>query len=115
MINKKIALFLLLALISGVSFAQNVITGVVFDDFSKKPLESVKIRVLDSNIGGFSNEKGRFTINYPNGTYPVTLVCSIFGYVTTNYEVKSQSDSIVIRLNPENVKTFEAKCSKFCK
>ncbi len=107
MIYKKNALFLLLVLISGASFAQNVITGVVLDDFSKKPLESVKIRVLDSNIGGFSNEKGRFTINYPSGTYPVTLVCSIFGYVTTNYEVKSQNDSIVIRLNPENVKTFE--------
>jgi iron complex outermembrane recepter protein len=106
-INKKIANLLLFMFSSGLFYAQNSISGIVLDDFSSKPLESVKIKVADSNIGAFSDDKGRFKISYDNGTYPVTIIASFFGYVNSSVVVNSEKDSVVIRMNPENVKNFE--------
>ncbi len=106
MIKKKIAFILLFVLYTINLSAQNSISGVVYDDFSKKPLESVKIKVVGANNGAISDDKGRFTISNVGSTFPISLTCTMFGYVQADVVVKNQNDSIIIRMNPDNVKVL---------
>ena len=106
MIKQKIAFILLFVLCTINLSAQNSISGVVYDDFSKKPLESVKIKVVGANNGAISDDKGRFTISNIGTSFPINLTCSIFGYVQADVVVKNQNDSVIIRMSPDNVKNL---------
>ena len=106
MIKQKIAFILLFVLCTIKLSAQNSISGIVYDDFSKKPLESVKIKVVGVNNGAISDDKGRFTISNIGTSFPISLTCTMFGYVQADVVVKNQNDSIIIKMNPDNVKVL---------
>ena len=106
MFKQKIAFILLFVLYTINLSAQNSISGVVYDDFSKKPLESVKIKVVGANNGAISDDKGRFTISNIGTAFPISLTCTTFGYVQADVVVKSINDSVIIRMNPDNVKNL---------
>ena len=106
MIKHKIV-YLLFFVLSAINLsAQNSITGIVYDDFSNKPLESVKIKVVGVNNGAISDNNGRFKITNISSNFPINLTCTMFGYIQADVVVKDVNDSIIIRLNPDNVKVL---------
>jgi len=107
LIKQKTLHLILFIFSSSFFYAQNSISGIVFDDFSNTPLESVKIKVVGANNGAISNEKGQFKINNVGVNYPISLTCILFGYTQIEVIVTNEKDSVYIRMNPENVKKLD--------
>ena len=61
---KKIIFLVILLFFIGLEsyFSQLKISGTVIDEYTSLPLENVKIKVKDLNIGAISDQKGYFTI-----------------------------------------------------
>lgn len=108
MIKNKVANLLLFLLITSCFYAQNSISGIVYDDLSNKPLENVKIKIVGTNTGAISDVAGKFTIATINLNFPINLTCTSLGYNPTDLTVKSQKDSVVIRMKPEKIKNLGA-------
>lgn len=108
MIKNKVANLLLFLLITSCFYAQNSISGIVYDDLSNKPLENVKIKIVGTNNGAISDVAGKFTIATINLHFPINLTCTSLGYNPTDLTVKSQKDSVVIRMKPEKIKNLGA-------
>jgi len=105
-IKKKIVFLLLFVLCTISLSAQNSISGVVFDDFSNKPLENVKIKVADTNNGAISDISGKFKISNLSSKFPISLVCTALGYNQLEIVVKNQNDSVIVRMKPEKEKNL---------
>ena len=108
MIKNKVANLLLFLFITSCFYAQNSISGIVYDDLSNKPLENVKIKIVGTNTGAISDVAGKFTIATINFNFPINLTCTSLGYNPTDLTVKSQKDSVVIRMKPEKIKNLGA-------
>ena len=106
MIKQKFAFLLLFVLCTISLSAQNSISGIVFDDFSNKPLENAKIKIEGTNIGAISDIDGKFTIANINLTFPLSLTCTALGYNQTEQTVKSQNDNVIVRMKPEKEKNL---------
>ncbi len=76
--------------------AQSV-TGVIYDGFTKLPLEGVHIITKGNKYGSFSNATGSFTMEIKKNNI---LVFSHVGYVSIKYTVKQNDNELVIYLNP---------------
>jgi hypothetical protein len=63
-----VTLLFLLAFKSTKVFSQTKISGTVIDEYTSLPLENVKIKVKDLNIGAISDQKGFFGSIF--GAYP---------------------------------------------
>ena len=51
---------------------KGTISGSVISKTTQQPLQSITVRVLNTNFGAFTDSKGKFQINnIPNGTYSV--------------------------------------------
>ena len=59
--------------------AQTKISGIVIDEYTSLPIENVKIKVKDLNMGAISDERGFFSITL-NKEFPITLISSNLGY-----------------------------------
>jgi len=105
-IKQKFAFLLLFVLCTISLSAQNSISGIVFDDFSNKPLENAKIKIEGTNIGAISDIDGKFTIANINLTFPLSLTCTALGYNQTEQTVKSQNDNVIVRMKPEKEKNL---------
>ncbi|NCA20764.1 MAG: hypothetical protein EBS86_06455, partial [Crocinitomicaceae bacterium] len=70
MIKNKVANLLLFLFITSCFYAQNSISGIVYDDLSNKPLENVKIKIVGTNTGAISDVAGKFTIATINFNFP---------------------------------------------
>ena len=81
---KTLALFAIAAVLFGgapavEAQATGVLTGTVIDQATQRPLGSVQVFVVDSGIGGLSNNAGRFLLlNVPTGA--VTVRAEQVGY-----------------------------------
>ena len=106
MIKLKFAFLLLFVLFTISLSAQNSISGIVYDDFSNKPLENAKIKIEGTNIGAISDIDGKFTIANINLTFPLNLTCTALGYNQTEQTVKSQNDNVIVRMKPEKEKNL---------
>lgn len=106
MIKQKIAFLLLFVLCTISLSAQNSISGVVYDDFSNKPLENAKIKIEGTNIGAISDIDGKFTIANINLSFPLSLTCTALGYNQTEQTVKSQNENVIVRMKPEKEKNL---------
>jgi len=105
-IKLKFAFLLLFVLFTISLSAQNSISGIVYDDFSNKPLENAKIKIEGTNIGAISDIDGKFTIANINLTFPLNLTCTALGYNQTEQTVKSQNDNVIVRMKPEKEKNL---------
>ncbi|MFH1051606.1 MAG: TonB-dependent receptor [bacterium] len=70
---------------------KGIITGSVVSKSTQQPLQSITVRVLNTNFGTFTNSKGKFQIeNVPNGVYSVQFSGVGFEkYVQTDVAVNS--------------------------
>ena len=103
---KKLSLYVtllfLLAFKSTKVFSQTKISGTVIDEYTSLPLENVKIKVKDLNIGAISNQKGFFTITL-NKEFPITLVSSNLGYDNLETLLSSAEDSLLLKMKSNNI------------
>ena len=66
------------------------LTGTVVDATSARPLESAQVYIPALNMGGLSNQQGRFLIlNVPAGTHEVSV--ELIGYTPDTQEVTVQA------------------------
>ncbi|ROL61253.1 TonB-dependent receptor [Bacteroidetes/Chlorobi group bacterium ChocPot_Mid] len=70
---------------------KGTISGSVISKTTQQPLQSITVRVLNTNFGAFTDSKGKFQINnIPNGTYSVQFTGIGFEkYVQTDVMVNS--------------------------
>ena len=76
--NKKIKFLLAFLIISTSSFAQSIISGVVLDKETLKPIHNVNIRVADNSLGTTSMINGVFELQINKSK--VKLIFSSIGY-----------------------------------
>jgi hypothetical protein len=87
-------------------FSQNILSGRVFSEESKKPLASVSVYLNNTSLGVITNEKGFFSLtNIPPGK--VTLVVSCIGYETyvkfMDPGAETKELTISLKLKPEEL------------
>ena len=97
-----VTLLFLLAFKSTKVFSQTKISGIVIDEYTSLPLENVKIKVKDLNIGAISDQKGYFTITL-NKDFPIILVSSNLGYDNLETLLSAPEDSIVLKMKSNKI------------
>ena len=81
----KIAFILMLFIVSGGAFAQNMtVSGVITDSQTKEPIIGVSIAVKGTTTGTFSDENGRYTIPASRNA---VLTASFLGYESREISV----------------------------
>lgn len=100
-IRKTTLLASLICLFLGTNaFAQEhaaTLKGRVTDE-SNAPIFMATIRILNSNIGAFTDEKGYYSIDVSSQTFPVTLVFSYVGKETVRQKVNGPGTTVNIKL-----------------
>jgi len=103
---KKLSLYVtllfLLAFKSTKVFSQTKISGTVIDEYTSLPLENVKIKVKDLNIGAISDQKGFFTITL-NKEFPIILVSTNLGYDNLETLLSSAEDTLLLKMKSNNI------------
>jgi predicted alpha/beta superfamily hydrolase len=84
----KLILFFFLTSLAAPTFAQTVVTGIIIDSETKRPLSYVNIGIKNKNIGTSSLHNGSFTILIPIQNTNDTLTFSIVGYSQINVPLK---------------------------
>ena len=101
--KKKTFLVILLFFIGLESyFSQTKISGTVIDEYTSLPLENVKIKVKDLNIGAISDQKGNFTITL-NKEFPIILVSSNLGYDNLETLLSANEDNLVLKMKSNTI------------
>jgi outer membrane cobalamin receptor len=101
--KKKTFLVILLFFIGLESyFSQTKISGTVIDEYTSLPLENVKIKVKDLNIGAISDQKGYFTITL-NKEFPIILVSSNLGYDNLETLLSANEDNLVLKMKSNTI------------
>ena len=83
-------------------FSQIKISGTVIDEYTSLPLENVKIKVKDLNIGAISDQKGYFTITL-NKEFPIILVSSNLGYDNLETLLSANEDNLVLKMKSNTI------------
>lgn len=79
------------------STTKGIISGTVISKTTQQPLQSITVRVLNTNFGAFTDSKGKFQINnIPNGTYSVQ-------FTGVGYEKYVQTDVMVNSAMPRKL------------
>ena len=97
-----VTLLFLLVFKSSKVFSQTKISGTVIDEYTSLPLENVKIKVKDLNIGAISDQKGYFTITL-NKDFPIILVSSNLGYDNLETLLSVAEDSLLLKMKSNNI------------
>lgn len=118
---KKIIFLVILLFFIGLEsyFSQIKISGTVIDEYTSLPLENVKIKVKDLNIGAISDQKGYFTITL-NKEFPIILVSTNLGFdnletlLSANYDnlVLKMKSNTILKLSTVNVRGFGSEKEK---
>ena len=101
---KKIIFLVILLFFIGLEsyFSQIKISGTVIDEYTSLPLENVKIKVKDLNIGAISDQKGYFTITL-NKEFPIILVSSNLGYDNLETLLSANEDNLVLKMKSNTI------------
>ncbi|MGQ1945596.1 TonB-dependent receptor [Geofilum sp. OHC36d9] len=106
---KKGVVFLLLAILSAQSFAQqnHTISGTVIEKSNNEPIQYAAVGIKELNRWQYTDTKGNFSfINIASGTY--TLVVHCLGYKNIEQEINFQDEwSQTIYLSDLNLKIKE--------
>ena len=93
-------LFISLLLIGFVVFSNaQQISGLV-KSITNETIAAATVSIKNSNIGTFTNDKGKFLLKV-NKQYPFTIVVSCIGYSTEELIVQSNSQPIIFNLKPK--------------
>ena len=102
----RIAFLLLPAIFPFIAFAQSIsmVSGVVLDTSTGKPLPAATIRVAgQSNKGTITNERGQFQLSLSSGKS--LLILSYLGYRSDTVDASaSNSRALRVELQPEAIK-----------
>ena len=79
--------------------AQYNVSGTVTDKNSDNPLIGAVIMIQGTDIGAYSDENGKFSIESPK-LPPFTLVATYLGYDDITLEVKELKNNLVLSLLP---------------
>ncbi len=105
----RIAFLLLPAIFPFIAFAQSIsmVSGVVLDTSTGKPLPAATIRVAGpSNKGTITNERGQFQLSLSSGES--LLIISYLGYRSDTVDASaSNSRALRVELQPEAIKMSE--------
>lgn len=96
-IIKSVFSLFLLSCISFESFAQSTVSGTVKDAESNETLIGVNILVKGKVIGTITDLDGNYSLNV-NQEPPFTLVFSMVGYTTQEFEITSQTNTLDVEL-----------------
>ncbi len=105
-INKlffRSSLFLIFILLFSSSYAQKKeLKGIVYDDVTKKPLESVVVYLNGTTKGTITNTKGKFYLEL-NTASSESLIISYLGYrnVTLDQSEIEDNDNIIVYLKEQ--------------
>lgn len=99
----KTILTLLATLVVSVSFAQQTVTGTVFDN-NHKPLMGASVTIDGTNIMTLSKSDGSYSIVVPEEYATNPIVIRYVGYIPKYLFSKSSTDVV---FEPEVVKDFE--------
>lgn len=83
------------------------ITGIVKDDATQEPIEGATVMIKDANIGTYTDEKGKFELDY-KGTFPCTLVVSYVGLQKQEIELKNANKPLTIAMKSDESLTQPA-------
>ena len=97
-----VTLLFLLVFKSSKVFSQTKISGIVIDEYTSLPLENVKIKVKDLNMGAISDQKGFFTITL-NKEFPITLISSNLGYDNLETLLSASEDSLILKMKSNEI------------
>lgn len=70
-----------------ITFAQNTISGKVFDKVTKEPLVGVTVMIPNSQTGANTNNNGQFTLSYEQSFDSIEI--RYIGYKTEKFKVES--------------------------
>ena len=79
--------------------AQHVITGVVRNSDTKKPVPVVSVIVKETSDGDFTNDNGNFKLT-TSKTFPVTIVFSSIGFESQEIVINSAQNPVNVELKP---------------
>ncbi|MDR3059961.1 MAG: carboxypeptidase-like regulatory domain-containing protein, partial [Prevotella sp.] len=84
----KMAFILMLFIVSGGVFAQNItVSGVITDSQTKEPIIGVSVAVKGTTTGTFSDENGRYSIPASRNA---VLTASFLGYESKEITVTNE-------------------------
>lgn len=90
--NLIMAMFFGIVLI-GSTTAQNIVKGIVKDSNSEDPIKGISVKILNTNINGFTDSSGAFTLtNLSSGSY--LLEIKFEGYETQNFPLEFNGSPI---------------------
>lgn len=96
--KKIVVLTALLLSVVSISFANMTLKGKVIDAKTQKALAGANVRLVGTNIGIATDNKGEFILkNIADGEY--TLRASFSGYETEDIKVNSSKEDIVFKLS----------------
>lgn len=85
-------------------WGQNIqIAGYVYDSLMQTPLPGVYVKVIGTNFGAITNEKGYFSFQIPSPTLPIRLEVSYLGYVTKILEISMPISNLKIYLQEKPI------------
>src|SRR4051812_1438981 len=96
--KKSFAIFASLLIGAGLH-AQHVISGLVTNRVTKKPIPVVSVTVKESSEGDFTNDNGNFKIN-TSKKFPLTLIFSFIGFESKELVLNSAQNSLSVQLDP---------------
>lgn len=96
--KRYIGLLLALLILPAMAFAQNVVTGTVYEAETGTPLPGVNIIILGTDQGAATNGEGHYRItNIDDGTY--TLRATMIGYETYKMTITLSGGEKEININ----------------
>ncbi|GGI28435.1 carboxypeptidase-like regulatory domain-containing protein [Pedobacter mendelii] len=100
---KNIILFLLFSY--AVKSYSQTIQGKVIDEVSGEPIPFVSLMIIGSQATSISNENGDFVIKAKG--FPLKLKFSHVSYLISEFEIKSSSDNLIIKLKQAAINLAE--------
>ena len=93
----KLFTFTYFFIISQITFSQETISGIVFNNEDKQPIEYVNIGIPGKDFGTVSNMNGSFSLQIPAGNKNDTLIFSCTGFEPlhvslTNFSINHKNE-----------------------
>lgn len=101
----------LLCLLSANLFAQNTLTGRVYDKDTKDPLIGVNLVIKASQKGTTTDAEGKFSLAIPQGT--TEIIVSYLGFKTKTVAINPNDSFIEITLEADNLNLDEITVTGF--
>ncbi|NOZ36409.1 MAG: carboxypeptidase-like regulatory domain-containing protein [Chlorobi bacterium] len=107
---KQLLFTILFFLITGVSFSQTIVKGVVFEAGTKETLPGADVIEKGTKNTTLTNKDGNFALTLTKKTFPDTLIFSYIGFLEKNIIIKNENDTMLNVFLEENKNSDIAVC-----